>query len=110
MANTEWRETTVEFPALGLWDYPIVRSVRFSGAKVQVEDSRDILLPTHEKLVDWVANINEVCGELEDAVISAAEPFEPQNVSDVSLIITGWREPNEFERKVLFPMQGTLDK
>lgn len=101
-----WHETTVALPVAGVRDDLSVTPVRFRGETIQVLDSRDFQLPSNENLFFWSRPFNDLANEWEDATISYAEPFNGGTVSDISLVVTGWRYPTELEQEFLFPLAG----
>lgn len=103
MDNPEWRETTVELPTRGSWGDMTTRTVRFSGSKIQVLDSHDMSLPNSVKLSDWLREIDGLSHGMADTTVDYAEPFFGGSASDISLVLTGWREPDELEKRVLLP-------
>ena len=104
MSDPKWRETTVELPIASAREELTNTPVRFRGEFVQVWEARDFELPENQNLIAWLAAINELADTLEDATITYAEPFHGGTVSDISLVVTGWRWPNELEQEILFPM------
>lgn len=110
MGAPEWRETTVALPTAGVRDDLSVTPVRFRGEFVQVLDSRDFQLPENQNLIVWLSALNDLRDSMEDATISYAEPFDGGTASDISLVVTGWRAPDELEREFLFPLLARLSK
>lgn len=106
MATPDWRETVVALPITGSRDDLTVTPVRFRGEIIQVLDSRDFQLPGNENLFFWLRPLKDLANEWEDATISYAEPFNGGTVSDISLVVTGWRYPTELEQELLFPLAG----
>ena len=104
MTTPAWRETVVALPITGVRDDLTVTPVRFRGEIVQVLDSRDFQLPGNENLFFWLRPLKDLANEWEDATISSAEPFNGGTVSDISLVVTGWRYPTELEQEFLFPL------
>jgi hypothetical protein len=109
MGAPEWHETTVALPVAGVRDDLSVTPVRFRGEFVQVLDSRDFQLPENQNLILWLVALNELANMMEDATITYAEPFNGGTASDISLVVTGWRAPDELEQEVLFPIAGKIE-
>lgn len=103
MATPAWRETVVALPITGVRDDLTVTPVRFRGETIQILDSHDFELPGNQNLIVWLRPITELAENMEDALISYAEPFKGGIASDISLVVTGWRYPTELENEFLFP-------
>jgi hypothetical protein len=109
MGAPKWHETTVALPTAGVRDDLSVTPVRFRGEFIQVLDSREFQLPSNQNLFVWLVALNDLANMMEDATISYAEPFHGGTASDISLVVTGWRAPDELEQEVLFPLVGKTE-
>lgn len=101
MATPDWHTTVVALPITGVRDDLTVTPVRFRGETIQILDSHDFELPGNQNLIVWLRPITALAEEMEDALISYAEPFKGGTASDISLVVTGWRYPTELEGEFL---------